>query len=138
MSFCRLVPPAGHQHADVQHRMTPLAAFHHFAQDNGLFPGGGKGVQGGLGGVFGHGHAQAHTHVEGVEHIPLGDVARGLNHLEDGQHRHGGLFNLGGEALLEHAGDVLVEAASGDVGDGLDVRGLDGGQHGLDVDAGGG
>ena len=67
-----------------------------------------------------------------------GHVALLLDEVKDGQHRHVALLDLGGHALGQAAGDVFIETAAGDVGDGLDRDLLHEGQDALDIDAGGG
>ena len=68
----------------------------------------------------------------------LGDAALTLHHVEQGRGAYIGLGNAGGAALLQAAGNVFVEAATGDVGNSLDRDFVHNGQNGLDIDAGGG
>ena len=64
----------------------------------------------------------ANAHVEGVEHIVLGDVAGLLHQVEEGRNADILLLDAGAAALFQAAGDVLIEAAAGDVGDALDIH----------------
>ena len=84
-----------------------------------------------------NGEHHANAHVEGVEHIMLGDAAHLLHQVEQGGGAHICLVDAGAAALFQAAGDILVEAAAGDVGDALDLHLFQHFQHGLDVDLGG-
>ena len=84
-----------------------------------------------------HHNAHANAHVEGVVHIPLADVAGLGDGIEDGQHLDGSLIDLGAQTIGDGARNVLVEAATGDVADALDLDLLVQGQHSLHIDAGG-
>ena len=61
-----------------------------------------------------------------------------LQHVEDREHGPGAELDFGGQAVRNHARDVLDEAAAGDVGHALDYARLEQGREGLDVDLGGG
>ena len=67
----------------------------------------------------GHGQHHANAHVEGVEHVALaGCRPRAAITSKMGRHADVGLGSMrGGAALRQAAGDVLVEAAAGDVAD---------------------
>ena len=86
----------------------------------------------------GNHHAHANAHIKGVEHIPFRDVAGLGDEVKDGQHPHGTSVDLGAEALRDAAGDVLIEAAAGNVADALDIHLFKQSQNALDVDSGGG
>ena len=58
---------------------------------------------------------------------------RPLDEIEDGQHPHGAPVDPGPQTLGDAPGDVLVEAAAGDVGDALHRDLLQQGQHRLHV-----
>ena len=66
------------------------------------------------------------------------DVASLLQHVEDREHGPGAELDFGGQAVRNHARDVLDEAAAGDVGHAFDHARLEQGREGLDVDLGGG
>ena len=64
----------------------------------------------------------ANAHIEGVEHVMLTDAAR----LAASRRRWAGtrtsaLSMRAAQPVLQAAGDVLVEAAAGDVGNALDL-----------------
>ena len=66
------------------------------------------------------------------------DVAGLLQHIENREHRPGAELDLSGQAVRNHARDVLDEAATGDVGHALDHACLEQWGESLDVDLGGG
>ena len=66
------------------------------------------------------------------------DVAGLLQHIENREHRPGAELDLSGQAVRNHARDVLDEAATGDVGHALDHACLEQRGESLDVDLGGG
>mgnify|MGYP002416089685 CR=1 FL=1 len=68
----------------------------------------------------------------------LRDAALFLHQVEEGRGADILLFDAGAAAFLQAAGDVLIEAAAGDVGDALDIHLFQHFQHRLDVDLGGG
>ena len=70
----------------------------------------------------GHGEHHANAHVEGVEHVVLGDAAYLLHQVEQRRGADILLLDAGAAALFQAAGDVLIEAAAGDVGDALDIH----------------
>ena len=72
--------------------------------------------------LSGDGQHHADAHVEGVEHIVLRDAAGLLHQVEEGRGADVLLLDAGAAALLQAAGDILVEAAAGDVRDALDVH----------------
>ena len=59
-------------------------------------------------------------HVEGVVHVVLGDIAGLLEELEDSRNLVAVLADLCSNAVRKRAWNVLVEAAAGDVADGVD------------------
>ena len=62
-----------------------------------------------------NGEHHANAHVEGVEHVVLGDAAHLLHQVEQRRGADILLLDAGAAALLQAAGDVLIEAAAGDV-----------------------
>ena len=105
--------------------------------DIGVDPLGLQSGEGRVGGLGADDHSHAHAHIEGVEHIVLVDAALFLEQTENGGCFDSGLVDLGAQAVGDAAGDILVEAAAGDVADALHVRGLDAAEDGLDIDDGG-
>ena len=61
--------------------------------------------------------------VEGAQHFMCGDVARRRQPLEHRQHRHAVQIQGDGNTFRQHAGNVVDEAAAGDVGERLDRLG---------------
>ena len=67
----------------------------------------------------------------------LVDAALFLEQTENGGCFDSGLVDPGAQAVGDAAGDILIEAAAGDVADALHVCGLDAAEDGLDIDDGG-
>ena len=88
--------------------------------------------------LCGDGQHHADAHVEGVEHIVLRDAAHLLHQVEERRGADVRLADAGAAALLQAAGDILIEAAAGDVGDALDIHLFQHLEHRLDIDLGGG
>src|ERR1035438_1799876 len=66
--------------------------------------------------LLGRDHDQhSETHVEGAEHLFLGYVAESLQMFKDGKNGPGAKFDHGRCALGENPGQVLGDAAPGDV-----------------------
>ena len=84
--------------------------------------------------LCGDGQHHADAHVEGVEHIVFGDAAHLLHQVEERRGADVRLADAGAAALLQAAGDILIEAAAGDVGDALDIHLFQHLEHRLDVD----
>src|SRR5258708_24391788 len=63
---------------------------------------------------------EADAHVEGAEHLVLGYVAEGLQVFEEGWGLPGGEVDECAHSLGENAGEVLRDAAAGDVGHAVD------------------
>src|SRR5206468_2660961 len=61
----------------------------------------------------------AHAHVEGAEHLVVGDAAAALYLAEDRRHVPRAPVQDGAEAPWHHAGQVAGNATSGDMGGGL-------------------
>ena len=64
----------------------------------------------------GHDDDEADAHVEGAQHLVLRDVAEVLQVLEEGRDGPSGEIDDGAHALGQDAGEVLGDAAAGDVG----------------------
>ena len=64
--------------------------------------------------VYGNNHT--HAHIEGVEHITLRNMTGSCNQVENGQHLYRTALNPGADALGQASGDILIEAAAGDLG----------------------
>src|SRR5690348_4129185 len=58
---------------------------------------------------------EADAHVEGAQHLLLLDIAEVLEVLEDGQHRPAAEFDMRRDGAGQDAGQVLRDAAAGDV-----------------------
>ena len=76
--------------------------------------------EGRVGGLGADDHSHAHAHIEGVEHIVLVDAALFLEQTENGGCFDSGLVDPGAQAVGDAAGDILIEAAAGDVAEDLD------------------
>jgi hypothetical protein len=88
-----------------------------------------------MGGIHHHHHANAV--VEGAVHF---DVVNAGGFLQPGKQfglRPTAFLQVGSHALGQHAGNVLQQAAAGDVGQGLDGVLCQRGQHVLHIQAGG-
>ena len=72
-----------------------------------------------LGRIEGKNHS--YSHIEDVVHLAMGDASPLLEHTEYGQNLPAALVHLYALAFVKDAGNVLVEAASGDMGDTVDV-----------------
>lgn len=74
-------------------------------------------------GVYDEDHSD--SHVEGAAHFGFGDITEGLNGLKYGEGCPGAAVDFGLDIEGKDAGEVIVEAAAGDVGDGFDRTGLE-------------
>ena len=65
---------------------------------------------------LGHDQHEADAHVEDAVHLVVVDLALALDEVEDRRDGPRGAVDLGRDGLGEHARDVVLEAAAGDVG----------------------
>src|SRR5262245_39904694 len=61
----------------------------------------------------------AYTHIEGPHHVVVRDIADLLHMVEYRQHRPGTCLHNGRGAFGQHAGQIVRNAAAGDVGHGI-------------------
>ena len=91
------------------------------AYDSGLVAVAGEDVNCLLRLGFVHCEHHSDTHVEDVEHLAVADVAVLLEETENRQDFPASLLYVDALALLEDARDILVETATGDVGDSVHI-----------------
>ena len=61
------------------------------------------------------------THIEDVEHLAMTDTAILLQETEDGKNLPATLLNLYALTIFEDAGNILVEAATCDMADAMNI-----------------
>ena len=64
------------------------------------------------------------THIEGVEHISLGDLSCLCDKVEDRKHLNCASVDLSGNSCRKRTGNVLIESAACDVAEGLYLDGI--------------
>ena len=98
-----------------------MLAFLNLADHFSLFPTGAENLHRFVRVFFFDDNAHADAHVEGVEHIPLRNIANLLNQLENRQYIHRIPVDNSLESLWNRPRNVFIESASGDVGNGFDL-----------------
>ena len=116
VSLCHIPGRGGHPRRGHLEEDDFAFAADDFADDPGfLVPFGEKGDGPvGVSGRDGQGHTDAH--IQGPEHLPLVDVAGPLDLPEYGRDGPGSFFDPDTVSLGDDPGDVVVEAAPGDMG----------------------